>query len=378
MSDIPEHPKADDQSTEPQDSGSQALAEAFQSSFRVVQVVMVLMVLAFFASGFFTVGTAEKAIKLRFGKMVGEGEDAVLGPGLHWSFPYPIDEVIKVPIAEIQKVVSNNGWYYTTHDQDLIEAGGGDLGPPPPSLNPAIDGYVLTADTNIIHIRATLTYYINKDPTVALFGFAGETNFAYGLAGISNAVLNALDNSVLYTAARFNVDDILTRDVAGFQDAVKLRVTDKVEQEHLGITIDQCTIDRNAPRQLKPVFDQVIIASQNRKKMIIDANSYTNRVLSTASAQASTILNQATLASANYVTNVVAEARRFNDLLPQYQSNPELYRQQALMLTLGQVLSTSEKWIQPTSPTGAPTEMRLQLNREPPAENPLLASPNGK
>jgi hypothetical protein len=48
MSDTPEHPKADDQSTEPQDAGSQALAEAFQSSFRVVQVVMVLMVLAFF------------------------------------------------------------------------------------------------------------------------------------------------------------------------------------------------------------------------------------------------------------------------------------------------------------------------------------------
>jgi membrane protease subunit HflK len=168
------------------------------------------------------------------------------------------------------------------------------------------------------------------------------------------------------------VDDILTRDVAGFQDAVKLRVIGKVEDQHLGITVDQCTIERNAPRQLRDVFAAVTIASQNRKKMIIDANSYTNRVLSTASAQASTILNQASLASANYVTNVVAEARRFNDLLPQYQSNPELYRQQALMLTWGQVLSTSEKWIQPTSPTGEPTELRLQLNREPPAENPLL------
>ena len=370
---VPSH----DQSAQPQDAGSQALAEAFQSSFRVVQVVMVLMVLAFFASGFFTVGSAERAVKLRFGKTVGEGDDAILGPGLHWSFPYPIDEVVKIPITEIQRVTSNNGWYYTTHDQDLLEASGGDIGPSGPSLNPAIDGYVLTADTNIIHIRATLTYYI-KNPTLAVFGFAGETNFAYSLTGISNAVLNVLDNSVLYTAAKYNVDDILTRDVAGFQDAVKLRVVNKVEEEHLGISVDQCTIERNAPRQLKDVFAAVTIASQNRKKMIIDANSYTNRVLSTASAQASTILNQATLASANYVTNVVAEARRFTDILPQYQSNPDLYRQQAVMLAWGQVLSASENWLEPASQTGEPTEMRLQLNREPPPENPLLANPNGK
>ena len=56
---------------------------------------MVLMVLAFFGSGFFTVGPQEKAVILRFGKPVGEGQKALLRPGLHWSFPYPIDEVVQ-------------------------------------------------------------------------------------------------------------------------------------------------------------------------------------------------------------------------------------------------------------------------------------------
>jgi membrane protease subunit HflK len=373
MSDAHEHNKPDP-SPESQDASSQALAEAFQSSFRVVQVVMILMVVAFFASGFFTVGPGETAVKLRIGKIVGEGDTALLGSGLHWSFPYPVDEVVKIPISAIQKVTSNNGWYFTTHEQEVLEASGVDIGMGGPSLNPASDGYVLTADTNIIHLRATLSYHV-KDPQVAIFGFAGETNFAYGLAGVSNAVLNALDNSLLYTAARFNVDDILTADIAGFQDAVKLRVSNLVDQEQLGISVDECNVDRISPRQLRNEFNQVTIATQNRKKLIIDANSYTNQVLSTATAQSSTIINQARLASANYVTNVVAEAKRFTDLLPQYQSNPGLYKQQALMLTLGQVLNTSEKWFQPTSPTGEPTELRLQLNREPPAENPVLKNP---
>ncbi len=90
---------------ETRDAGSQALAEALSSSFAIVKIVMVLMVVAFFCSGFFTVGPQEKAVILRFGKPVGEGQKALLTSGLHWSFPYPIDEVVKIPITEIQKVI---------------------------------------------------------------------------------------------------------------------------------------------------------------------------------------------------------------------------------------------------------------------------------
>src|ERR1035441_5559616 len=103
----------------PVDAGSQALAEALRSSFAIVKFVMVLLVLVFLASGFFTVGPQERAIILRFGKPVGEGEKALLGPGLHWSFPYPIDENIKVSIAGLQHVGSTVGWYAVTPEQML-------------------------------------------------------------------------------------------------------------------------------------------------------------------------------------------------------------------------------------------------------------------
>ena len=51
---------------------------------------------------------------------------------------------------------------------------------------------------------------------------------------------NALNNALLYTAARFKVDDILYGDVAGFREAVQERVSDLADQEQLGITIEQC------------------------------------------------------------------------------------------------------------------------------------------
>src|SRR5258706_6871009 len=99
---------------EMQDAGSQALAEALGSSFAIVKIVMGLMVVAFFASGFFTVGPQEKAVILRFGRPVGEGSKALLTAGLHWSLPFPLDEEVRIPITEIQKVSSNTRWYMTS------------------------------------------------------------------------------------------------------------------------------------------------------------------------------------------------------------------------------------------------------------------------
>jgi membrane protease subunit HflK len=347
---------------ETQDAGSQALAEALRSSFAIVKIVMALMLLAFFSSGFFTVGPQEKAVILRFGKPVGEGDHILLNAGLHWSFPYPIDQVVKIPITEQQIVSSTVGWYLTTPEAELS----GEEMPAGATLNPAIDGYVLTADRNIIHVRATVRYHID-DPVRAVFGFAGGTNFTYTLAGVSNALQNALNNSLLFTAASFNVDDILLNRPDEFREAVKLRVTDLAEQEQLGIVIEQCDVESRPPRQLQTVFSQVTDARENRNKALIDAHSYENQVTNSAGAQAVAILDRAEADRTNYVASITAESRRFSDLLPQYAANPGLFAQQTLVQTMGQVLTNvQDKIYLPQRADGKPRELRLMLNREPP------------
>jgi membrane protease subunit HflK len=339
-----------------EDAGSQALAEALRSSFAIVKIVMVLMVVAFFCSGFFQVGPQEKAVILRFGKPVGEGQKALLTSGLHWSFPYPIDEVVKIPITEIQKVSSTVGWYFTTPEQELS----GEELPAGASLNPAIDGYVITADRNIIHTRATLYYHID-DPIRFVFDFESA----------SNTVQNALDNALLFTAAKFNVDDILTRDQSGFREAVQKRVTDLIEQEQVGISIDNCEVQSIPPRQLQAVFAQVTDARENRNKLLNDAHSYENQVLLQSGAQASTITNEAESARARYVESLTAEAKRFSDLLPQYEVNPSLFAQQTLIAAMNGILTNvQDKIFLPQRADGKPRELRLMLNREPPQPKP--------
>jgi membrane protease subunit HflK len=344
----------------PEDAGSQALAEALRSSFVIVKVAMLLMVLAFFSSGFFTVGPQEKAVILRFGKPVGEGEKVLLSSGWHWSYPYPIDEVVKIPITEIQKVISSIGWYATTPEQELS----GEELPAGSSLNPAVDGYAITADRNIIHTRATLYYHI-EDPIRFVFDFVSA----------SNTVQNALNNALLYTAARFRVDDILTRDVAGFRDAVLQRVSNLTDQEQLGIVIDQCEVQSIPPRQLQDVFTRVTTARENRNKLLNDAHSYENQVSLQAGAQAASITNAAAADRARYVDSITAEAKRFNELLPKYESNPSLFAQQTLVQMMGPVLTNvQDKIFLPQRADGQSRELRLMLNREPP--QPKAATQN--
>ena len=352
-----DHPYA----PEAQDAGSQALAEALRSSFVIVKFAMVALVVIIFAAGFFTVNPGEKAVILRFGKPLGDGPKMLLSAGkLYWSFPYPIDEVVRIPISEIQKITSSVGWYATTPEMELV----GTEPPAGASLNPLIDGYVLTADRNIIHTRATVSYHID-DPRTAIFNFAAGTNHQFNLGGISNAVQDAANNALVATAARFAVDDILTRDQAGFRTAVRSHIEEITFREKLGVVIDQCDVQSVAPRQLKEVFAAVTTARQNHDKLINDALGEQNRILSQAGATASSVTNAAESARTRFVTGIQSDAEAFRALLPKYEGNPQLYAQLELTKVMAIVLTNvQDKIFLPQRADGQPRELRLQLSRE--------------
>jgi membrane protease subunit HflK len=343
-------PPADRSPDTPGDAGSQALSEALRSSFGIVKVVMVLLLLLFLGSGIFIVGPQDRAIKLRMGKPIGQGEKMLLGPGLHWSFPYPIEEHEIVSVTGIKKVTSSAGWYYITPEQELA----GTEPPAGPTLNPAVDGYVLTADNNILHTRATLTYHVS-DPKAYIFNFVSA----------SNAVQSALDDALLFAAAHFKVDDILISDVAGFTEAVKGKAVQLVEGRNLGVVVEACSVERRWPRQCQEAFEGVLKAQVARNELLSGARSYQNQVLSKASADAQSRVNLAESDRTRMVNDIHSEAERFDKLLPTYEDNPDLFIQRQLTEVLGRVFANAQDKIFVAEGNPAnPRELRLQLNRE--------------
>lgn len=335
----------------PEDTGSQAVSEALGSSFVIIRGAMILLVILFFGSGIFTVEPQKNAVILRFGVPQGEGTKALLGPGLHWAFPKPIDEVVEIPISQIQVVNSTVGWYATTPEMEAAK----NEPPPGPSLNPAFEGYALTADANIIHLRANLRYRIT-DPIRFMFDFTDAPA----------AITNALNNALLYAAAHYTVDNALTKDVAGFRDKVYNRLLQLVDQQKLGITIEAPTVQAIPPRQVQEAFNQVLRSSVAADENLNRAYSYTNEVLSQAQGKAANLVNNAQVEKTRTVEFVAAEAKKFQAVLPQYLANPELFvnlrRTEAMQRLMTNV---QEKFYIPARADGEKRELRLLLGREP-------------
>jgi len=346
--------------TVPVDASSRALEEAFRSSFAIVQVVMGLLIVIFLFSGVKSVGPQEKAVILHFGKPVGTGPEQLLGPGLHWAFPYPIDEVVPIPVGQIQTVVSTVGWYATTP----VEEAAGTEPPPRPDLNPAADGYVLTEDGNILHVRATLHYHIS-DPLAYTFDFVNA----------SSNVLGVLNNAIIYAAARSSVDDALLNN-AGFKEKVLARVNDQIDALKLGITLDPSDVTVIPPRYVKTDFDAVLAAGEDKGKTILSAQGYAETVVRQAQARANSLVSGSEAEAARFVREVQADANSFTNQLPQYLVNPSLFRQRILTETWQRILAqANDKFLLPERESGKSRELRLLLNREPPKMKTETAAP---
>lgn len=338
----------------PVDTGSRALEEALRSSFTVVKVAMFVLVGVFLFSGMTIVGPQQRAVILRFGKPLGIGADQLLGPGWHWAWPYPIDEVVTIPVTEIQRVTSTIGWY-------TLKPGPENLNPPPfpePRLNPATAGYLVTADGNIIQARATLGYRIT-DPLTYSFNFINA----------SNLVQNALNNALVYAAALSTADQAILDNTA-FKEKLLARMRQQVDALKLGITLEQGSEVRIvAPQYVKPDFDAVTSAQQDRDKTINEARGKAEALVRAAEAQANSIVRAAETERVRTVQRVQSDAKNFTALLTEYRKSPEnadLLRQRLLTEAWGRILAPAQdKFINLEPVVPGQTELWLQLGREP-------------
>lgn len=334
------------------DPSTRALAEALRSSFAIVKVILVVLVVVFLSSGVFQVKENESAVILRLGKPVATGADVALRPGLHWAFPYPIDEIVKIPLGQSHSVMSTDGWPAIDPQQEIR----GDDGPAgPESLRPGVDGYTLTSEGNIIHVRATLKYRIS-DPV----------RYTFDYEDTADLLKSILDNAIFYTSAHFTAESALYGDKEAFREMLANRVQSMVDRHNLGVTLEPIIVDQAAPGNVRPSYEAVQQSDLERNQKVNAAHGDAEKMLREAKGEAQALISGGISDSNQLVQAVRAEAATFKELLPLYRVNPKLFRQRVMTEKLQVVMTNAQdKFYLPNRADGAKRELRLQLNREP-------------
>ncbi len=398
------------------DPGSDYLSGALKISFSLLKVIMIVLVVLFLFSGIRTVGPGEKAIVLWFGKIRGVGEDRLLGPGLKLLLPYPIHEIVRIPVEKKVNLAINSFWYYQKPGDEMGEAAN-EKSYAPPALNPITDGYCLVrgekqensnsssegSDYNILHCKWVLTYQITDAERFYKHCFVNDAHLQAGQnyadvieQNINPLLENLFTGSVVTTMVNYTIEEAMFEKVSSVSERVKERLQNKLNELETGIKVVSIQIrDITWPRQVSEAFQASLTATQNKQKVISEAKLVYEKILNEAAGPiASELLgslrdnsfnkqqrdqlwgqaagkSQEKIAEAKgYKTKVVEDAKAnaeyLQKILPEYRKHPKLVVQRVYQDAIEQILGDAEEKtvIQPGQ-HGKGTDVRVLINRDP-------------
>lgn len=329
------------------DAASQALADALSVSFRVLRGLMALVVVAYLLSGIFVVQQHERALVLRLGKLTGIGADRALDPGLHWTWPRPFSEIVRIPAERVQTLDSQTFWHARApvlQDTESFE----------PTLRPERDGYLVSGDANLLHSRWALRFTIT-DPVAYHLRFADA----------QDTLKAELDRAVLHATARFPIDRALRTDLESLRDTVEQTLRARADAMSAGIRVQGVDLLAIAPpRQIAEAFDAVTEAAQERAQQISDARAYSVRTLNGAEGDAARIRSEGEAKRLARETDVASRADVFERIHPKWLANPDVIARTIWQDTVRRAIENAdERFV--VHGTGDAREVRLHLGPQP-------------
>jgi len=396
------------------DAAGKSLSEALRISFVILKIIMIVLVIVFLASGFRTIEPDEQAIVLRFGKIHGIGEERLLGPGLHWIFPYPIDKIIKIPVAKKVNLPINSFWYFQTASE-MLPKGPKPTRPPKDELNPIKDGYCITrseqqtqtiagfsgSDYNIVHSKWQLTYKIDDPERFFKNTYTDDAkpgqSYADVIAKSINPLLQRLfEDAVVTAVVNYTIDEALFLSQGRITRHVQKLLQEKLDKIESGIAaVSVQLIEMKWPRQVNAAFQASITASNASAQAISEAKGYAENTLNEAggpiadellaaledetvskqekeflwsqlAGAAQEKLYQAQAYRTKVVETAKANAEYLQKLLPEYRKRPKLVMHEIYQDAIEHVLNNADEKIiiQPSESTIG-SEIRILLNRDP-------------
>jgi len=264
--------------------------------------LIVLVFLAYLATGFYLVRGNETAVVRRFGKVVANASGSVKlqTSGLHFHLPWPFAKVDRVRINEVRTLTIGSPEVEDIEGSQFLQ-----------SVDPARQSQFLTGDKNILNLQISVHYRVSESQLVE-FLFASEA---------PDRRLQLLSESALAdTVLRSGVDFVHTLGRNELRERLLTRIRQLAGTYRLGLTVEDVTIGSvYPPIRVKAQFLDVMNARADKATYVNEARAYAEQKLAEARASEQKILDQAAAYHQRLVEQGRAEADSFLAIIARFE-----------------------------------------------------------
>ena len=279
-----------------------------------LSIALVVAVVVWVVSGFYTIREAERGVVLRFGEYSHN-----VDPGLRWK-PTFIDRVIPVDVESVRSLPAS--------------------------------GFMLTQDENVVRVEMDVQYRV-VDPEQYLFS----------VTNADESLSQATDSALRYVVGHTRMDDVLTTGREKVRQETWQVIDGIIEPYQMGLQIvDVNFLPARPPEEVKDAFDDAISAQEDEQRFIREAEAYAREVEPKARGQVKRLEQEAEGYKSQIVLKAKGEVARFNELLPQYQSAPELTRERIYLETMEELYQQANK-VMVDMPAGNNSMIYLPLDK---------------
>ncbi len=274
-----------------------------------ILLVLFLLILAF--TSIKTVGPEEEGVVLNLGQY-----SRTVQPGLNFILPFGIEEIYKIPV---QRQLKQEFGFRT------VSAG---VNSEYTKKSYADESLMLTGDLNLADVEWVVQYRI-----------VDSYRFLFKVRDAEDALRDMAEAAMRQTVGDRTVNEVLTVGRQTVATNVEVLLQKMCEEYDNGIRIDQVVLqDVTPPEPVKPSFNAVNQAQQERETLINQAESEYNQVIPRARGGALETIQLAEAYKLTRVNGASGEASRFNSLYEEYVKAPEVTKKRIYFETIERIL----------------------------------------
>ena len=275
------------------------------------KIVMAIIVVIVLVSGLYSVGADEVGVIQRFGKYVRR-----TNPGLHIKIPFGVETVRKVKVKKVFK--EEFGFRTVKANIRTKYASGGYKD----------ESLMLTGDLNVAEVEWIVQYKV-KDSYNYLFKIKDPVETLHAM---SEAVMRRV-------VGDRSVTEVLTVGRIEIAKEVESGLQTLLDQFESGIQIVTVKLqDVNPPEPVRPAFNEVNRAKQDKEKMINEAWEDYNKRIPKAQGEAEQRIAEAEGYALERVNRALGDASLFRQVYTEYRHAPGVTRRRLYLEAMSEIL----------------------------------------